>query len=122
MGNSRGGSIALDTAVEFPERVAALVTIGSSIGGLQRRLTPEEALRFDERERLARSGDVEAMVELDLRLWVDGPGQPLDRVPTTSARTSASWCGRWIVTSTRRASSVAGPSAWIRQRPSSWRG
>ncbi len=81
VGNSRGGSIALDTAVEFPGRVAALVTIGSSIGGLQRRLTPQEALLFDERGRLARSGDVEAMVELDLRLWVDGPGQPPDRVP-----------------------------------------
>src|SRR6266545_7537422 len=33
VGNSRGGQIAIDSALEFPDRVAALVTIGSGPGG-----------------------------------------------------------------------------------------
>ncbi len=32
-------------------------------------------------ERLEEAGDPAAIVEFDLRLWVDGPGQPADRVP-----------------------------------------
>ena len=82
VGNSRGGQIAVDTAIEFPERVAALVTIGANIGGYEPEPTPAEAALFEEMEHLESSADPETVAEFDVRLWVDGIGQPADRVPT----------------------------------------
>ncbi len=81
VGNSVGGQIAVDTAIEFPARVAAVVTIGASIGGWFPQQTPEEDALDAEMERLAAEGDSEVIADLDVRAWVDGPGQPADRVP-----------------------------------------
>ena len=82
VGNSRGGQIAVDTAIEFPERVVAVVGVGAGLGGFEGQPTPEELTIFDESERLesAAEPDVEAIADLDVRVWVDGPGQPVDRV------------------------------------------
>jgi pimeloyl-ACP methyl ester carboxylesterase len=82
VGNSRGGQIAIDTAIEFPDRVVAVVGVGAGLGGFDGGATPEEQVIFDEGERLesAAEPDVEAIVDLDVRVWVDGPGQPPDRV------------------------------------------
>ena len=85
VGNSRGGQIAIDTTIEFPDRVAALVTIGSGPGGFDPGVEfPDEAPYFAEAERLesAEVMDADAIADLDVRLWVDGPGQPPDRVPS----------------------------------------
>jgi len=82
VGNSRGGQIAIDTAIEFPDRVVAIVGVGAGLGGFEGELTPEEQAIFEQGERLesAAEPDVEAIVNLDVRVWVDGPGQALDRV------------------------------------------
>jgi pimeloyl-ACP methyl ester carboxylesterase len=82
VGNSRGGIIALDTAIEFPERVVALISIAGGIGGFQAESTPEEKALFEEMEVLesADPPDPEAIADFDVRFWVDGPGQPTDRV------------------------------------------
>ena len=82
VGNSRGGQIAVDTAVEHPGRVAALVTIGANIGGLEPEATPAEAALFEEMDRLEADADPETVADLHVRLWVDGIGQPTDRVPS----------------------------------------
>jgi len=82
VGNSRGGQIAVDTAVEFPERVAALVTIGANIGGYEPEPTPEEAALFERMEALEEGDDPVATADFDVRLWVDGAGQPETRVPS----------------------------------------
>jgi 3-oxoadipate enol-lactonase len=81
VGNSVGGQVALDTAIEHPDRAAALLTLGASVSGYEAPATPEEVALFEEMERLQEAGDPAAIVEFDLRLWVDGPGQPADRVP-----------------------------------------
>ena len=81
VGNSIGGMVAIDTAVEFPERVVALVTIGAGLAGYWVDPTPEEAALYEEMDRLEESGAPEALADLDVRTWVDGPGQPSDRVP-----------------------------------------
>ena len=81
VGNSRGAQIAVDTAVEFSERVAALVTIGANIGGYEPEPTPAEAALFEEMDRLEANADPETVADFDVRLWVDGIGQPTDRVP-----------------------------------------
>ena len=81
VGNSVGGQIALDTAIEAPARVAALVTIGSIVPDWWPGMTPEEEALEAELERIAESGDPDAIADADVRAWVDGPGQPADRVP-----------------------------------------
>jgi pimeloyl-ACP methyl ester carboxylesterase len=83
VGNSRGGQIALDTAIEFPERVVAVVGVGAGLGGFEAPATAEEVALFEEMERLeeAEPRDAEAIIALDTRVWVDGPGQPGGRAP-----------------------------------------
>lgn len=83
VGNSRGGQVALDIAIEHPDRVAAVVGVGAALGGFEGSLTPEEEDLIAEMERLEEQSDPDpdAVVELDIRVWVAGPGQPLDRVP-----------------------------------------
>lgn len=83
VGNSIGSIIALDTALEFPARVSAVVSVAPGIGGYW---PPEptglEAELFAEAERLEEAGDdPDAIADLDVRLWLDGPGQPTDRLP-----------------------------------------
>ena len=82
VGNSRGGQIAIDTTLEFPERVVALVTVGSGPGGFEAPDDRDEAPYMAEAERLgsADAPDPDAIADLDVRLWVDGPGQRPDRV------------------------------------------
>jgi len=82
VGNSRGAMIALDAVLEAPERFVAFTWVGGGIGGFEgaERLPAEVALEEAGNEA-ERRGDVEALVEVDLRTWVDGPGQPPDRVP-----------------------------------------
>lgn len=83
VGNSRGGQIAFDTAIEFPDRVVAVVGVGSGPGGFEGESTPEEIALFQEMEALeeAAAPDPDAIAEIDVRVWVDGPGQPETRVP-----------------------------------------
>lgn len=84
VGVSRGGMIAIDTAIEHPERVEALVTVASGVGGLPR--VPDDSPKaqtevemFAKMEELWEKGEIEALNELEVRMWVDGPGQPEGR-------------------------------------------
>jgi 3-oxoadipate enol-lactonase len=83
VGNSRGGQIAFDTAIEFPDRVVAVVGVGAGLGGFEGESTPEEIALFQEMEALeeADAPDPDAIADIDVRVWVDGPGQPETRVP-----------------------------------------
>jgi 3-oxoadipate enol-lactonase len=83
VGNSRGGVIAFDTAIEYPDRFVAIVGVGAGLGGFDAPLTPEEVAIFETGEALesADPPDPAAIADHDVRLWVDGPGQSADRVP-----------------------------------------
>jgi 3-oxoadipate enol-lactonase len=90
VGNSQGGQIALDTAIEHPDRVAAVVAVAAGLGGFDGGATPDEMTAFERMDALEErldaagpAGDAEALaevVDLDVAFWVDGPGQPSDRV------------------------------------------
>jgi 3-oxoadipate enol-lactonase len=82
VGNSRGGHIAIDTAIEYPDRVVAVVGVGAGLGGFDGGATPDEQPFFEEMERLeaADPPDAAALAELAVRIWVDGPGQATTRV------------------------------------------
>jgi pimeloyl-ACP methyl ester carboxylesterase len=60
-----------------------VVTLGSSPGGFEGGLTPEEMELFRQGGKLesATPKDPDAIADLLVRLWVDGPGQPPTRVP-----------------------------------------
>src|SRR4051812_16330232 len=83
VGNSYGAMIALDSVLEMPERFVALIWVGGGIGGYQGGYEdlPDELELFEAYDKAEQAGDVEAMVDLDIRIWVDGVGQPPDRVP-----------------------------------------
>ena len=82
VGCSRGGMIALDTALEAPERVTALGWVCSGISGWQpadELFTPEELALYEAMEAAEAAHEHERTAELDVRLWVDGPRQPEGR-------------------------------------------
>jgi 3-oxoadipate enol-lactonase len=83
VGNSRGATIALDTACEFPDRVAAVVLLGGNIGGYEPEPTPEEMAAFERMEALEEDPGTPAdvMADFDMALWVDGLGQSEERLP-----------------------------------------
>jgi 3-oxoadipate enol-lactonase len=78
VGSSMGGQLALDFALEYPEMVAALVLAGAGISGK----APSEFLRqqWQAIDAAAEAGDVAQSVEMELRLWVDGPGRSPEQV------------------------------------------
>lgn len=82
VGNSRGGQIAFDTAIEFPDRVVAVVGVGAGLGGHEAPPTAAEQAIFDEWDRLAALDppDPVALTDFEVGLWVDGPLQPAGRV------------------------------------------
>lgn len=81
VGQSRGGMIALDLALDRPDRVDALVSVAGGVGGYEAEL-PEgvEAPPWEEMERIWEAKDWETLAELETKVWVDGWGQPPDRV------------------------------------------
>ncbi len=82
---SIGGGIAVDFALDYPDRVTALVLVASGLSGT----TPSEELQrhiaaIDAAEKRE---DVAAAVELELRLWVDDPRRSPEAVnPTVRER------------------------------------
>jgi pimeloyl-ACP methyl ester carboxylesterase len=93
VGNSRGGNVALDTAIESPDRVVAVVTLGTAPGGFQGSITDLEKSYFAEGEALeqAPQPDAAALADFMVRLWVDGPGQPATRVPAAVRASVRAW-------------------------------
>jgi len=78
VGQSRGGGIALDLALDRPDRVDALVSVAGGISGFDAPEPPDAP--WEEMERLWEAKDWEALAELETKVWVDGWGQPHDRV------------------------------------------
>ncbi len=81
VGCSRGGAIVVDTALEYPNRVAGLVSVCGGLGGIEMEDTPEEVALYEREEALTEAKDWERLADLDVQLWVDGVGQPEGRAP-----------------------------------------
>ncbi len=77
VGVSMGSHTAIDAAVAAPERVSALIAVGARTG-----VPPTEVLRqgWAKVNELYDAGDVAGAVELELRMWVDGPNRSPDAV------------------------------------------
>jgi 3-oxoadipate enol-lactonase len=84
VGCSRAGSIVVDTALEYPDRVSGIVHVCGGISGTDWDPTPEEEAAFARGEALEEAKDWAALSELDVELWVDGVGQPAGRAPAAA--------------------------------------
>jgi pimeloyl-ACP methyl ester carboxylesterase len=73
VGCSMGGGAVLDFALEYPDRVGSLVLVGSAIGGFRPDFDPPK--EWDELVAADEAGDLEFVSELEVRIWVDGPGR-----------------------------------------------
>ena len=80
IGCSMGGGAALDLALTHPERVSALVLIGTAVSGAPE-LELEPGLEDLEKRYDAayEAGDHDALNALEAEIWLDGPFHP-DRV------------------------------------------
>ena len=71
VGVSRGGQIALELAVARPDLVDALVLVGAGLPGHD--WSAQVRASLAEEDAAVMRGDLDAAVEANLRLWVDGP-------------------------------------------------
>lgn len=74
VGCSRGGLIALDLAVEYPQRIAGVVTIGAGVSGFpDTELTPDEDELIDRMDVAFEQAEWETLNRLEVELWAFGP-------------------------------------------------
>jgi pimeloyl-ACP methyl ester carboxylesterase len=69
-----GGALAIDFALAHSARISKLVLVSSAIGGFAFR--PEHAHLFAEAATARQAGDLEALNEAMLHLFLDGPERP----------------------------------------------
>jgi 3-oxoadipate enol-lactonase len=78
VGVSLGGATALELALESPERVTALVLVGTGLAGHEWS-DQVEAFGAEEEEALGR-GDLDAAITANLQMWLAGPRRSLDAI------------------------------------------
>ena len=71
VGCSIGGGVAIDFALDHPDRISKLVLVGPGVGG--RNFAARYPELFADAEAAERSGDHRATMEADARIWLDGP-------------------------------------------------
>jgi 3-oxoadipate enol-lactonase len=78
VGGSLGGRVALEVAVAQPDRIEKLVLIDP--GGPGGDWSEETRAGWAEEEAALERGDLDAAVEVNLRMWVDGPHRSPEEV------------------------------------------
>ena len=78
IGMSLGGSVAMETTIARPDLVSRLVLVGSGLRGFE--MNDETKAGWDEEEAALERGDDDEAVEINLRMWVDGPLRSPDEV------------------------------------------
>lgn len=85
VGASYGGEVALAFALEYPERVEALVLVGTLAGATE--VSPGLRAGWTAMEAELDAGKIDDALEIELRMWVDGPQRsPADVDPVVRRR------------------------------------
>jgi pimeloyl-ACP methyl ester carboxylesterase len=93
LGASRGGTIALDFTLEFPNRVDALIFVAGGVGGFETETDPSTIAQFQEAERRWEARDWDWLTAFETSYWVDGPGQAPHRVDPGIRSRVEDWIG-----------------------------
>jgi len=81
VGASRGGALAIDFAIEHPERTVGLVLVGTGLSGAPEADMPEEAeALYDARSYAEERKQWASVNRIDAHLWLDGPESQSGRV------------------------------------------
>ncbi len=82
VGCSQGGRIAVDFALTYPERVAALVLVAPAISGAPDPASYPLAIQvlIEAGEAAERDADIERLNAIEAHAWLDGPAAPEGRV------------------------------------------
>ncbi len=90
VGLSRGGQIALDFAIELPDRVRTLTVAAGGVGGYA---SPDEvpAETWEAVEAMEEAKEWERLADWEADFWVEGPGQPRGRVDPAIRATVHGW-------------------------------
>jgi 3-oxoadipate enol-lactonase len=85
VGGSLGGRVVLEVAIAQPERVEKLVLLNPGLPGHD--WSQEVQAGWAEEEAALERGDLDAAVEVNMRMWFDGPRRSADEVdPALRAR------------------------------------
>jgi pimeloyl-ACP methyl ester carboxylesterase len=116
VGCSQGGRIALDLALQAPERVRALVLIAPAVSGAPESdaLPPAMRVVVDELEGAEREGDLERVNALEVRIWLDGALAPEGRVAADGLRRLLLEMNGIALRAPPMPSLLEPPSAWER--------
>jgi len=74
VGCSLGGMLAIDFALEHPERISKLVLVGPAIGGANFGKNYPEV--FADVKAAEQTGDIDALNQAEMHLFLDGPRRP----------------------------------------------
>ena len=78
VGMSLGGAVAMETTVARPDLVSKLVLVGPGLRGFE--MSDETKKGWADEEAALERGDDDEAVEINLRMWVDGPSRSPDQV------------------------------------------
>ena len=73
MGCSMGGGLAMDFALTHPDRVRALILVGSGPSGLE--LDVPTPSKFADAEKAFEAGELDLVGEIETQIWFDGMGR-----------------------------------------------
>jgi pimeloyl-ACP methyl ester carboxylesterase len=78
MGCSMGGGVAMNLALTEPDRVRALIMVGSGPTGLE--LDVPALPKFADAEKAFEAGDLDRLAEIETQIWFDGMGRSAAQV------------------------------------------
>lgn len=87
LGLSNGGGQALDFTLDHPERVDALIVVAGGVGGFDfdsGAATEAERQLYEEYEAVEQRHDTAGLIEIGIRMFGDGPGQPEGRMAASA--------------------------------------
>jgi pimeloyl-ACP methyl ester carboxylesterase len=87
VGMSLGGAVAMETTIARPDLVSRLVLVGSGLRGFE--MNDETKAGWEEEEAALERGDDDEAVEINMRMWVDGPSRSPGEVDPRMRRSIA---------------------------------